>query len=187
MIRAVVFDFFDVIRDDGSTRWRKKYGIPLEGDFLRATQRHDRGETTDKEFFSEIGKLVGQNGETVEYELEHGNELNRELIDYISGLGKCYKIALLSNANSNYIRAEIANFQIEKYFDEIVISSEVGYIKPEKEIFALVAKRLGVKASECVFIDDNPGHITGAEAAGIKGILFESNHQLKRDLDKLLQ
>ncbi len=56
-------------------------------------------------------------------------------------------------------------------FDEIVISGEVGLHKPGPEIFELTLSKIGLPASECVFVDDLRENIEGAEALGITGIL----------------
>lgn len=55
-------------------------------------------------------------------------------------------------------------------FDAVVISGEVGMRKPEPEIYRLVASKLGLDASECVFVDDFASNVAGAEAVGMKGI-----------------
>jgi HAD superfamily hydrolase (TIGR01549 family) len=80
----------------------------------------------------------------VERELEGGNELNESLVSYLSVLRGNYKIALLSNSSSEYLRHELAKYDLEKFFDEIVISSEVGLIKPEPAVFHYILQKLAV-------------------------------------------
>ena len=46
--------------------------------------------------------------------------------------------------------------------------------------------RYGLKAAECVFIDDNAANVAGAEAVGIRGIRFEGEGQLRKKLEELL-
>lgn len=70
-------------------------------------------------------------------------------------------------------------------FDEIVISGEVGYAKPSKEIFQIVLDRLKIEPSEAIFIDDSKSHVDGAEKVGIKSIQYTSIPDLLNDLDKL--
>lgn len=186
MIQAIIFDFFDVIRTDGFNRWLKKNGLKLEGLFVEAAEKNDRGEYQGKEFFVELARLSGQTPESVEQEMEHGNEFNRELLDYITTLRTSYRTAVLSNAPSAYIRNEIAMNDLDQYFDEIIVSSEVGYLKPQREIFELALSRLGVAAENTLFTDDNPRHVAGAQAAGLHTILFESTEQFRRDFEQLI-
>ncbi len=71
-------------------------------------------------------------------------------------------------------------------FDEIVISGEVGLHKPGPEIFELTLSKLGLPASECVFVDDLRENIEGAEALGITGILHRGADSTLPELERLL-
>jgi putative hydrolase of the HAD superfamily len=185
MIRAILFDFFDVFRTDGYNKWLKKHSFAREGALLTVTEKHDRGEYTEKEFFKAIADVSGEDAEEVEMEMETGNELNRALVEYVGTLHGKYKLALLSNAVSEYLRGELAKYELEQYFDEIVISSEVGLIKPEPEIFEHIMHRLGVTAQECIFTDDNPTNVGAAEKLGIHGIVFTDVPGLKEQIEKI--
>jgi 2-haloacid dehalogenase len=96
-----------------------------------------------------------------------------------------YKLALLSNAPSSFFRTLLAKNALEQYFDEIVVSSEVGSVKPSLEIFHLTLERLKAKPDEAIFIDDNPKHVEAGERAGIRSLLFTSVEQLAKDLANL--
>ena len=88
----------------------------------------------------------------------------------------------------------ITNFSSEKFvearkrwpflalFRDIVVSGDEKLLKPEAAIFRLCLDRNGLKAEDCVFIDDVARNIDGARAAGIDAILFETPEQLERDL-----
>lgn len=56
-------------------------------------------------------------------------------------------------------------------FDDVVVSADVGLAKPDPAIFRLAADRLGVTSEACLMIDDQPQHIEGARAAGLRGHL----------------
>ncbi|PID99208.1 hypothetical protein CSA80_00350, partial [Candidatus Saccharibacteria bacterium] len=74
MIKAIVFDFFDVIRDDGFNRWLRQNDLTLSGAVLELSKRNDRGEFSGNQMFAELGALIGQTADEVEYVMEHGNE-----------------------------------------------------------------------------------------------------------------
>lgn len=106
-------------------------------------------------------------------------------MELASELKKKYKIGLLPNA-SNILRDEIlGKYDLEKYFDEIVISSEVKHIKPEPEMVEEIIRRLGVKNNEVVFFDDHQKNVDAAEKLGIESFLYESNEKLVEDLKNL--
>ena len=80
-------------------------------------------------------------------------------------------IYMLSNAPDTahqYVR----NVPAIECFDGIVISSDIDMEKPHPEIFEYICEKYGMKAEECLFIDDIQANIDGAEAAGMKGFLF---------------
>jgi len=70
--------------------------------------------------------------------------------------------------------------------DGYLVSYMIHKIKPEPEIFEELLSRYGLKREECVFIDDAQRNIDGAEAIGIKGILFESYADACEKLSKIL-
>jgi HAD superfamily hydrolase (TIGR01509 family) len=69
----------------------------------------------------------------------------------------------------------------------IVDSSDVGVRKPNPAIFAIALDRLGgVAPSAAVFLDDAPGNVAGAQAAGLHAILVEDVAGALVELDALL-
>jgi epoxide hydrolase-like predicted phosphatase len=92
------------------------------------------------------------------------------------------KTALLSNSwGMDYPREGW-----DELFDVTVISGEVGLRKPEPEIYALCAERLGVPPQACVFVDDLAPNVRGAAAVGMVGVLHTSYEQTVRELEVLL-
>lgn len=73
----------------------------------------------------------------------------------------------------------------EELFDAVVISGEVRMRKPEPRIYRLVASRLGVRPSECVFVDDIGLNVRGAVAIGMVGIHHEDTETTAAELEAL--
>jgi epoxide hydrolase-like predicted phosphatase len=76
--------------------------------------------------------------------------------------------------------------RFEDLFDVVVISGQVGLRKPDPAIFELTVERLGVPASESVFVDDHPGHIEAAQKAGMATVLHLSPEKTLKQLTDLL-
>lgn len=74
----------------------------------------------------------------------------------------------------------------DELFDVTVISGEVGLRKPDPEIYALCAERLGVPPQACVFVDDLAPNVRGAAAVGMVGVLHKSYEETVRELEALL-
>ena len=105
----------------------------------------------------------------------------KEAFNVAKSLQGKYKLAIISNNADEWVVKErkIVDFSI---FDVVIFSNEVHLAKPHKEIFMLCLKKLGLKAEECVFIDDQSNNIAAAEELGFNTIQFENAAQLKKSL-----
>lgn len=93
-----------------------------------------------------------------------------------------YPVYGLSNWSAEtfpYMRERHAFFDL---FDDMVISGEVGHVKPEPEIFHILLDKIGKPAEECLFIDDSPTNIQQAKNIGFATVLFQSPQQLEASL-----
>ena len=59
---------------------------------------------------------------------------------------------------------------ILREFDFMVDGRTDGVLKPDPRAYTLMAERIGVAPEECVFVDDQPGNLAGAEAVGMRGV-----------------
>ncbi|KAI6196499.1 Bifunctional epoxide hydrolase 2 [Aphelenchoides besseyi] len=101
------------------------------------------------------------------------NEDVLQVIRQLKHLG--IKVGLLTNNffwSNNRKRSAIISEATE--FDGVVESCRVGCRKPEREIFELMADRLGVRLDECIFVDDWKKNVDGAQAAGLAGVFVLS-------------
>lgn len=96
--------------------------------------------------------------------------------------------------DAGYLLYGLSNWPAEKFalvrpmhpffevFDDIVISGEVGLVKPDRAIFELLLERIGRRASECLLIDDHDRNILAAREMGFQTIQFQSPKQLEAEL-----
>src|SRR5690242_11786338 len=114
MIRAIIFDFFDVIRTDGFNVWMKAHGYTREGDIAEASYQMDKGEIELPTFFELLSKASGQPATAIQQEMDAGMKLIDGIVDVLSELHGTYQLALLSNSESAYLRAELAKYDLDK-------------------------------------------------------------------------
>jgi 2-haloacid dehalogenase len=69
-----------------------------------------------------------------------------------------------------------------KLFEYILVSGEVGLIKPNPAIYQLMLEKIGRVASECLFIDDSVKNVTAASQLGFDTIHFQAPQQLEMEL-----
>jgi 2-haloacid dehalogenase len=72
------------------------------------------------------------------------------------------------------------SYPVLHQFKDIVVSGDVGMVKPDPRIFALALGRFGVSPGDCLFIDDNATNVAAAESAGIAAVQFTSPAALRR-------
>jgi epoxide hydrolase-like predicted phosphatase len=114
-----------------------------------------------------------------------GDIVDRTLLDYIRSLRVTYKTGLISNAWSD-LRDFIVREKFDDAFDKLIISAEVGAVKPEPRIFQIALEQFGVSPNEAVFVDDFYPNIEGCEKAGIRGIHFKDPETALQQLKEIL-
>ncbi len=110
-----------------------------------------------------------------------GDVLDQALVERIRGLRPRYKTAILSNAFSD-LRQWLDQWKIADAFDSVIVSAEVGVMKPHPHIYQAALDALDVAPQEALFIDDFTRNIAGAEALGMHAIHFINPHQTWQDL-----
>lgn len=90
------------------------------------------------------------------------------------------RTAFLSNSGPEVMARLRADHPLETRFDAVVISCEVGLSKPDPRIFRLCLERLGLPASDVLFVDDRADNVEGAAAVGLRTLQFEGPDALER-------
>ena len=89
----------------------------------------------------------------------------------------------ITNFNQHKFRETLERFPFLKpSFRDIVVSGEEGVVKPDPAIYRLLLDRNGLEAASCLFIDDSPTNVSGAEAVGMRAHHFTSPGALRAEL-----
>lgn len=96
-----------------------------------------------------------------------------------------YPLYGLSNYPAEKFVLARQTYEFFAWFDAIVISGEVGLVKPDPAIFHLLLKTIQRSAQECIFIDDAPANIFSAAQLGFTTIQFHSPGKLQQALNEL--
>ena len=88
----------------------------------------------------------------------------------------------ITNFNQDKFRETLERFAFLGVFRDIVVSGDERILKPDPAIYRLLLDRNGLAASSCVFIDDSEKNVRGAEAVGMKAILFTTPDALRTEL-----
>lgn len=186
MIKAIIFDCYGVLAND---LWKEFVAtLPQEkqksaSDLNRAL---DRGFIDQDEFLNEIISLTDTKPKRIEEVRNPKNNKNYFLLEYIKNLKPKFKIGLLSNVSTDWVKTDFLNKEELKLFDDILLSYELGITKPDNRIFQEAAKRLAVNLDECIFIDDGEQNVQAARELGMKALLYKDNIQCQNEIDSIL-
>lgn len=190
MIKAIIFDCFNVLIADATKQALANMNVldpAKRAEFSAVTHAVDKGIISDSEAVGTQSELLGMSTDEFVALRNIGEVRNEELISFIETLKGSYKLAMVSNINSRErLDSRFLPGQLDELFDTVVPSGEVGYIKPQPEIFMIAAERLGVAPDECVFVDDIADFCDGARAVGMQAIHFTSNEQALNELRALI-
>ena len=82
------------------------------------------------------------------------------------------KTGIISNTMFSWANRELLRkYNLQKYFDVLIFSDEMGRLKPDPVIFRAALSRLGVKAENAIMVGDEPADVIGARAVGMRPIL----------------
>jgi epoxide hydrolase-like predicted phosphatase len=114
-----------------------------------------------------------------------GDRIDRSLLAFIQSVRPGLKTGVISNAWDG-LRAYMQEQGFLTPFDEIIVSAEVGIVKPDARIYHFALQKLGVQPDEAIFVDDMPENIAAANALGMKGVHFRSAEQALAEIKQLL-
>lgn len=186
MIKAIIFDCYGVLAND---LWKEFVATLPKDKQIKASDLNralDRGFIEQEEFLNEIISLTGTKPKRIEEIRNPKDDKNYFLLDYIKKLKPKYKIGLLSNVSTDWVKTDFLNNEELKLFNDILLSYEIGIAKPDPRIFQEAAKRLKVNLDECIFIDDGEQNVKVAKELGMKSLLYKDNIQCQNEINSIL-
>ena len=186
MIRNMVFDIGNVLMD---FRW-KEYIRSLFGEDETLIQTINQGiwhngcwAAMDKGEMDGAATLRSAVAFAPQYEKEIKLTLDRVALAFhkfgyaVPWLKELKRMGLnvyyLSNYSAFSIAANPDVLNFIPYMDGGVFSFEVKAVKPDPEIYRCLCDKYDLKPEECLFTDDVPANVKGAQACGFQGIVFE--------------
>lgn len=184
MIRAALFDFYGVIISDDMWQFA---GVDkmAEDDVHELSRSVNVGAITWPEFRAQLAKLTGKTTQQVD-DMYAAHRVNIAVVTFIKHLAATMPVGLITNAAGPQIRPMLHELGIDQLFAQLVISSEVGLLKPDPRMYDLALNNLEVQAEECVLIDDLARNVDAAQDIGMQVVLFQSAEQLKSEFALLM-
>ena len=188
---AVIFDMDGVLADTGPVHFES---------WVKMTS--EIGVEFTKEFFEQIfgqqspeiiKKLMGPNVNEITIEKlanlkeKYYRDMVKDQLKPLPGVIELikelynlkFKLAVGSSGPSENVELLLTSLKIKKYFNAVITAAEIKRGKPEPDVFLEAAKRVKVKQSQCVVIEDAPVGIESAKRAGMKCIALTTTHPEK--------
>jgi len=111
--------------------------------------------------------------------------ISSEMAEIIERLHQAdYTVSLMSNTHDIHAKSNILRGFYDN-FDNVFLSNEIGFIKPDMDKYKYVLKKLDTKPKKCIFIDDKIQNLVPARELGIIVIRFKSFERFKEQLSEL--
>jgi len=197
-IDSVIFDFGGVL-----LRWRPEQIIRefYTDEVLRAALRSavfqhpdwsemDRGTLSEAVAVERFAARMGRPPEEIRALFEHARNSLTPIDDSFAIANTLARRGIRLFALSNMPAATFAylrnRYDCWDVFEGIVISGEVGMIKPEPHIFHHITRRYELVPARTVFVDDHLPNIESGSRLGFRTIHFSTPQQCAAELDALL-
>ena len=198
-IRGVLFDMDGLVLDSEklySRFWMEAchfFGFPMtyEQSLAMRALNAQLGEATLKRFFGPDIRYLPTRDKRIElmevYVDEHGVDLKPgivELLDYLDAQG--IPAAITSSSPISRIRKYLAKHGLDTRFAALCSGRDVPHGKPEPDIYLHGAAALGLKAEECLALEDAPAGILSAYRAGCLPVMIPDLDQPNEETKALL-
>jgi putative hydrolase of the HAD superfamily len=174
----VVFDYGEVIsaRTRAIPSLAAALGVEtavFEAQYWAQRDPYDRG-LSDFGYWKRIADALGvsldqsTSDRLTSMDIEGWLETDPATVEMLSALDEAgVALALLSNAPSSFARV-VERQDWVQHFRATVFSGDLGYAKPDGEIFAALLAKLDAEPGDCLFLDDRQVNVDGALAAGMR-------------------
>lgn len=195
MSRVVIFDVGNVLIDWDVYRLYRRHlsddaaieAFLEEVDFFSWNLEQDRG----RPFAVAVAELVARHPHRADLIRAYDTDWMRSISGPIEGT-VALRRRLIEAGVPIY---GLTNFSAEKWaltldrfaflrtgFEDVVVSGAEGIVKPDPAIYQVLMERNGLVPEDCLFIDDSPANVAGAQAVGMEAIRFTDPAALEQAL-----
>jgi putative hydrolase of the HAD superfamily len=177
---ALLIDFDGVLRHYDrplSEQIEERHGLP-RGAFLHAGMEWTRyipavtGAWTRAQWLDAIAEATGAPREAVlEWDTYRGY-IDHEVLAFVREVRAAGRpVGLATNATSD-LRDDLTRFDLDREFDAVISSAELGHHKPSKEFFLAACAAVGTREEMVFFVDDTDRNVLGARASGLSALRY---------------
>jgi HAD superfamily hydrolase (TIGR01509 family) len=178
LYRALLFDLDGTLAETDSLHlptWvdvLRPYGIEVDEEFYkeRISGRSNSKIVEDllPDVSAEDGRELADAKEAKFRERAGGLEPLPGLVDFMQeAKSRGLALALVTNAPEENVEAILLALELSDFFDDVVLSDEVGPVKPDPTPYRAALERLGVAPEEALAFEDSTSGVASAVGAGV--------------------
>ena len=189
MIKAIIFDCFGVIITDALEHIINELKLkePNKAEqIVEVVRKANAGILEPMESRLAIAGILGLSYDDYSNNIREEEKRNGQILEHIESLRNKYKIALLSNVMKGGLKLRFSQEELNRYFDVVVESGEIGYAKPQAQAYEITADKLGLRLNECIIIDDREDYCEGALGVGMPAIHYLDFEEYKTEINGYL-
>jgi HAD superfamily hydrolase (TIGR01509 family) len=135
---------------------------------------YERGRVTTEAFFRHFADLTGYSGTFAQFLAGWHSTLspNGPMIEFARELSAQRAVYLATNTGEVQIPRIYEFFPNLAFFRGLAASCYLGEVKPDRGFYEKALTQFGVAADSCLFVDDRPENVRGAEACGLRSVLY---------------
>jgi putative hydrolase of the HAD superfamily len=149
------------------------------------TKDYEEGKISSIEFFKKVKSLLKLDMEYIEFlpiwnDIFFEKPLNKKIQSFLTAIKGKYKLVMISNINEAHYEFLKKKMPIFGEFDKLILSYEIGFRKPAKEIYDAALKSVNTAPSKAFYVDDRADLIEAASRFGIEGMMMDGERAFKR-------
>lgn len=202
--KNLIFDIGDVLIDldfPGTVQEFQKITVVDFGEIISHFRQHhifdlfEKGKITPQQFRNELKQFLKTGVADAEIDVAWNSILGtypEHKFELLKQLKTRYKTFALSNTNQIHVatfneavKSKFNEKDFESFFHRAYYSNEIGFRKPEKEIYEWVLQKENLNPLETFFVDDLPENIEAAKQSGLQAYLLKDRNKLHELLTEL--
>ncbi len=181
----VFFDnniFFNKIADYSSLHVEEVINEVLV--HLELSRSFDTGKVTPEQFYTQSKQILRAEVDKSTFFSMYNDifSLNMPVLRLLRSLRPKYRLVLCSNTDVERFEFVKKRFPEVLFFNEYVVSYEVGFMKPHPRIYEAALEKAGTLSEESLFIDDREENTSAAEQLGLQTVLLNPDTNLEQEL-----
>lgn len=149
------------------------------------TKDYEEGKISSIEFFKKVKNSLKLNMGYSEFlpiwnDIFFEKGLNKKIQNFLMAIKGKYKLVMISNINEAHYEFLKKKMPVFGKFDKLILSYEISFRKPAREIYDAALKSVNTEASKVFYVDDRADLIEAASKFGIEGIALNGEEAFKK-------